>query len=175
MTTTRPRPQPPARSRLPRRQHRVCDVALPLAFTPGCLVVLAGDLGLATEVLAHLSTGLHGTAKSMWDHVPVLTVRPAASQSAHCAHVVQAHLRNGRAVITVGEAEPEAIAAGEPVPDLTVAIADGDPQHHSTWLLSGTRDTGLRASVTGPNQAMRTLGLMTALSQAGLTGVRSRR
>lgn len=174
MTTTSPRPLRPAHGRQPRPQHRVCEVGLPLAFTPGCLVILDGDLELASEVLQHLSAGLHGTSEPMWDHAPVLTVRPAA-QRAHSVHVVQQQLQKGQAVIAVGEAAPDAVAAGEPLADLTVTIIDGDAPHHRTRLLSGTRAAGLHATATGPHLALRTLGLLTAMSQAGLTGVRSRR
>jgi hypothetical protein len=167
------RPSPPASARPVRQRHRLCDVSLPFSFLPVCLVALAGDLVLAREVLDHLGAGLHGTAP-MWDHLPVLTVRPT-DQEAHSRHVIQANLRAGRAVITVGEADATAVNAREPLADLTVEIVEGDAADHRTWLLSGDRETGLRATASGPHLALRTLGLLTALGQADLTGLRSRR
>lgn len=173
------RPLPPAHARPLRAPQGVCDVSFPMAFTPGCLVVLSGDLVLAAEVLDHVGAGLHGTATPMWDHVPVLTVRPedgrAPDQHAHSVHVIQANLQASRAVIAVGEAGPAAAGAHEPLADLTVEVVDGDADNAGTWLLEGSREAGLRATACGPHVALRTLGLMTALSQAGLFGIRTRR
>src|SRR4051812_1385032 len=136
-----------AATRLPWPQHDWCSAALPMHLVPGSLTVLTGD-AVAMEAL--LSRVAHVNDKrDVLSPTPLAVARGDDDAAAQSAEVVQAALAAGMPVVVAGGQPDAVVAAGEPVPDLLVAVVVTPRELVMEPTAFGSIRAGYTATLTG--------------------------
>lgn len=166
MSTTPVRRRTPAAARFTWPAHDVCDVALPMHLVGGSLTVLDGDPVAVEALLQRID--------HMNDDREVLTPAPLSVRRhegiTESVAAVNAALEQGYPVVCQGQPQA-AVAAGEPVPDLTLTLVTTQLEEVVEPVLSGNMHEGFHAVITGESSGDHLLHLFQAWTQASLAGL----
>ncbi|HVT64519.1 MAG TPA: hypothetical protein VHD81_05155 [Mycobacteriales bacterium] len=166
MNTIPARRRTPAASRLPWPSHEWCDVWLPMHLVAGSLTALDGDRDAVEELLDRID--------HMNDDREVLTPAPVAirrgDDATETAAAIDAALDQGSPVVCDGQ-PGAALAAGEPMPDLTLTLVMVPLDEVAEPTLTGSMRTGFRGTSKGESSGDHLLHLFGTWIDASLAGL----
>jgi hypothetical protein len=166
------RPRTLAAARLPRPDHQVFDVALPLYLTPGALITIDGGRNEIDQLIAGLDYMIGN--KPLWTPPPLITTRPSDCAADCSRRVIQPALRDGVPVIAVGPVTEQVVVAGEPRADLSLRVLATERAVAAEPILVGSVRNGFSAVLTGADTNQHLLAFFDALLQASLAGISPR-